>query len=120
MFPLKLLVAAIIFSAAYAGFEYYVVRDTTFGQPPLLFSLLYPYHVAMGTVFVTAAYFMVRMYGKEAYTIRAVLLTVSVVMMMLVIEDASWFTLRGVAPISGDSHAGLSIAGGEWTTRFMG
>ena len=50
-----LILFACVFSISYAFIEDYIIRDTTFGYNPVLFSLIYPYHFAMAVVFGLAA-----------------------------------------------------------------
>jgi hypothetical protein len=114
-----LTLSASVFSIAYAFVEYYVIRDTTFGYSPVMLSLVYPYHFVMAAVFGLAAYSLLAMHGIKG-AIPSLILTGALFSSMLVVEDFTWFSLRAVAPLHGDSNAGKLIAEGEWTTRFMG
>lgn len=114
-----IILSASVFSIAYAFVEYYVIRDTTFGYNPVMFSLIYPYHIVMAAVFGLAAYGLLAMHGIKG-AIPSLILAGALFSSMLVVEDFTWFALRAVAPLHGDSNAGKLIADGEWTTRFMG
>jgi hypothetical protein len=113
-----LILSASVFSIAYAFVEYYVIKDTTFGYNPVMFSLVYPYHFVMAAVFGIAACGLLAMQGIKG--IPSIILAGALFSSMLVVEDFTWFTLRAIAPLDGDSNAGKLIADGEWTTRFMG
>lgn|SRR5581483_1191089 len=114
-----LVLSASLFSIAYGFVEYYAIRDTTFGYNPVMFSLVYPYHFIMAAVFGLTAYALLTMHGIKG-AIPSLILTVALFSSMLVVEDFTWFALRAVAPVHGDSNAGKLISQGEWTTRFMG
>jgi len=108
-----------MFSVAYAFVEYYVIRDTTFGYNPVMFSLVYPYHFVMAAVFGLTAYGLLTIHGTRGL-VPSLILTVALFSSMLVVEDFTWFALRAAAPMHGDTNAGKLIAQGEWTTQFMG
>ena len=55
-----LVLSSLAFSVSYAFVEYYVIRETALGYIPVLFSLVYPYHFAMVSVFGLAAYGLLR------------------------------------------------------------
>jgi len=113
------MLSASLFSIAYGFVEYYAIRDTTFGYSPIMFSLIYPYHFVMAGVFGLTAYGLIMMHSIRG-AIPSFILTVALFSSMLVVEDFTWFALRAVAPVHGDSNAGKLMAQGEWTTRFMG
>lgn len=114
-----LILSAFAFSVAYAFVEYYIIRDTTFGYNPVMFSLVYPYHLAMAAVFGLTAYGLQTMRGIKG-VIPSIILSGALFSSMLVVEDFTWFALRAIAPLQGDYNAGKLIEQGEWTTRFMG
>lgn len=111
---------ALAFSISYAFVEYYVIRDTTFGSKPVLFSLIYPYHFAMATVFGSASYGILSAYASARGVIPGLIMAGALFSSMLAIEDFTWFALRAAAPVQGDANAGRLVMPGEWTTRFMG
>lgn len=116
-----LVFSAIVFAVAYAFIEYYVIRDTTFGYSPVLFSLVYPYHFAMAAIFGLVAYFLLHSANTGVKSLAPTLIMAgALISSMLVVEDFSWFVLRAIAPIHHDINAGRLISEGEWTTRFMG
>lgn len=117
---LGLVLSALIFSVSYAFVEYYVIRDTTFGYGPVLFSLLYPYHFVMAVVFGLAAYGLLSIHVGTKGLVTSLILIGALFSSMLVVEDFMWFTLRAAAPAEGDANAGKLVVPGEWTTRFMG
>ena len=116
---LALILDATVFSVAYAFVEYYLIRDTTFGYYPVMFSLVYPYHFVMAVVFGMTSYGLLLMYGVKG-AVPSLIVAGALISSMLVIEDLAWFTLRAVAPVRGDFNAGKFIVDGEWTTRFAG
>ena len=115
-----MVLSALLFSISYALVEYYVIRDTTFGYSPMLFSLVYPYHFAMAAVFGLAAYGLLCGRVSIKSIIPSVIMVSALFSSMLAVEDFTWFTLRTVAPMHGDVNAGKLIMSGEWTTQFMG
>lgn len=117
---LGLVLSALAFSISYAFVEYYIIKDTTFGYKPLLFSLIYPYHFAMAAVFGLAAYFLLFAQGKMMGLIPSIIMVVALFSSMLAVEDFTWFALRATAPVHGDANAGRLVMPGEWTTQFMG
>ena len=117
---LGLVLSALLFSISCALVEYYVIRDTTFGYSPTLFSLVYPYHFAMAAVFGLAAYGLLCGRVSIKSIIPSVIMVSALFSSMLAVEDFTWFTLRAVAPMHGDVNAGKLIMSGEWTTQFMG
>jgi hypothetical protein len=117
---LGLALAALVFSISYAFVEYYVIRDTTFGYNPVLFSLIYPYHFAMAAVFGLAAYGLLSMHVSAKGLVPSLILIGALFSSMLAVEDFTWFALRAGAPVHGDANAGRLVMPGEWTTRFMG
>ncbi len=117
---LGLVLSALAFSVSYGFLEYYIIRDTTFGHNPVLFSLLYPYHFAMALAFGVAAYGLLRTHMAVEDIIPSLVLTGAIFFSMLAVEDFTWFTLRAVAPVQGDMNAGRLVLPGEWTTQFMG
>ncbi|HXV46742.1 MAG TPA: hypothetical protein VD736_08725 [Nitrososphaera sp.] len=116
----KILVLALAFSVSYAFLEYYVIRDTTFGYKPVLFSLVYPYHFAMAVVFGLAAYGLLSAHGSVRGLVPSLMIAGALFFSMLAVEDFTWFALRAAAPFDGDANAGRLVVPGEWTTRFMG
>jgi len=117
---LGLIPAALAFSISYGFVEYYVIRDTTFGYNPVLFSLIYPYHFAMAAMFGLAVYGMMFAHGSIKNLIPGLIITSALFSSMLAVEDFTWFTLRAFAPVHGDANAGRLVMPGEWTTQFMG
>jgi hypothetical protein len=117
---LGLTLSTLAFSISYALIEYYVIRDTTFGYNPVLFSLIYPYHFAMAAVFGVTAYGLLAAHVNMKGVLPSLILTGALFGPMLVVEDFMWFTLRATAPMQGDTNAGMLIMPGEWTTQFMG
>jgi len=117
----RFVIPMVCFSILYAAIEYYLITDPSYGIRPLLFSLIYPYHLVMAGIFGIVAYsivilnFPIRKNGVLTLVIVGALISV-----MLVIEDFAWFTLRAVAPRDGDINAGKLVTDGEWTTQFMG
>ena len=109
------------FSILYAACEYYLITEPSYGMRPLLFSLIYPYHLLMAGIFGIAAYsiailnFPIRKYG-----VLTIVLVCTIFPVMLVIEDFAWFMLRAFAARDGDINAGKLVMEGEWTTQFMG
>ena len=116
----SLVLFALVFSVSYAFVEYYVIRDTTFGYSPMLFSLIYPYHFAMVAVFGLAAFGLLWGHISMKSLIPSLIMVGAVFSSMLAVEDFTWFTLRAGAPMQGDINAGKLINSGEWTTQFMG
>ena len=108
------------FSIGYAFVEYYVIRDTTFGLQPVLFSLIYPYHFLMAVIFGVTGYIFLHLHVGPQGLLTGLVLTGAIFAPMLVIEDFMWFTLRASAPIEGDSNAGNLVMHGEWSTQFLG
>jgi hypothetical protein len=117
---LGLALLALAFSVSYAFVEYYVIRDTTFGYNPVLFSLVYPYHFAMAAVFGLAVWGLLRMLTGTRGLVPSLILAGLLFSGMLAVEDFTWFALRAAAPVEGDINAGRLVLPGEWTTRFMG
>jgi hypothetical protein len=117
---LGLVLSALAFSISYAFVEYYVIRDTTFGYNPVLFSLIYPYHFAMALVFGLAAYSLLHAHISMRGFVPSFILVGALFSSMLAIEDFTWFTLRAAAPVQDDANAGKLVMPGEWTTQFMG
>jgi hypothetical protein len=117
---LGLALSALAFSISYAFVEYYVIRDTSFGYNPVLFSLIYPYHFAMFAVFGLAAYGLLSAHVGRSGILSSLILVGALISSMLAVEDFTWFALRAVAPISDDSNAGKLVMPGEWTTQFIG
>lgn len=117
---LGLVLSALTFSVSYAFVEYYVIRDTTFGYNPVLFSLVYPYHFVMAAVFGLATYGLLSAHVGTKGRVTSLILVGALFSSMLAVEDFIWFTLRAAAPVDGDANAGKLVVPGEWTTRFMG
>lgn len=117
---LGLTLSALTFSISYAFAEYYVIRDTSFGYNPVLFSLIYPYHFAMAAVFGLVVWSMLRVQMVTNGLAPSLILASLLFSGMLAIEDFAWFTLRAAAPVQGDLNAGRLVLHGEWTTQFMG
>lgn len=117
---LGLILSALAFSISYAFVEYYVIRDTTFGYNPVLFSLIYPYHFAMALVFGLASYGLLSTHVGIRGLVPSLILVGALFSSMLAVEDFTWFALRAAAPVHGDANAGKLVMPGEWTTRFMG
>lgn len=117
---LGLALSALAFSISYAFIEYYVIRDTTFGYSPVLFSLIYPYHFAMAAVFGLASYGLLSFHVSTGGLVPSLILVGALFSSMLAIEDFTWFALRAAAPVDGDANAGKLVVPGEWTTQFMG
>lgn len=117
---LGLALSALAFSVSYGFLEYYLIRDTTFGYNPVLFSLLYPYHFAMAAMFGLAAYGLLRTQMAVRGIVPSLVLIGALFSSMLAVEDFTWFTLRALAPVQGDMNAGRMVLPGEWTTQFMG
>jgi hypothetical protein len=117
---LGLVLSALTFSVSYAFVEYYVIRDTTFGYSPVLFSLVYPYHFAMAAVFGLAAYCLLSVHVGAKGLVTSLILVGALFSTMLAVEDFTWFALRAAAPVDGDANAGRLVVSGEWTTQFMG
>ena len=115
----RLISYALAFSVSYALFEYYFIRDPSFGHRTVI-SLIYPYHFAMGAAFGLVAYGVVRSLGKMKGIVPIFILICAVFSSMLAVEDFTWFALRASAPFDGDTNAGELIMAGEWTTQFMG
>jgi hypothetical protein len=115
-----LVLSALVFSISYAFVEYYVIRDTSFGYYPVLFSLIYPYHFAMAAVFGLAVFGLVRIQTGVKGLAPSLVLAGLLFSGMLAVEDFTWFALRAAAPVQGDMNAGMLVLPGEWTTRFMG
>jgi hypothetical protein len=57
---LDLALLALTFSVSYAFVEYYVIRDTTIGYDPLLFSLVYPITCDGSRIWAGSLWFAVR------------------------------------------------------------
>jgi len=117
---LRLALSALAFSISYAFIEYYIIRDTTFGYSPVLFSLLYPYHFAMAAVFGLAAYGLLAAHVSMRGLVPSLIMVSALFSSMLAVEDFTWFALRAAAPVYGDANAGKLVMPGEWTTQFMG
>ena len=117
---LMLALCALAFSVSYAFVEYYVIRDTTLSYNPILFSLVYPYHFAMASVFGLAAYGLLRAHRGMKGLAPSIIMIGALFSSMLAVEDFTWFALRAAAPIQGDANAGRLNMSGEWTTQFMG
>jgi hypothetical protein len=115
-----LVLSALAFSVSYASVEYYVIRDTTLGYSPILFSLVYPYHFAMALVFGLAAYGLLRAHTDIRGLVPSLIMTGALFSSMLAVEDFTWFALRAAAPVQGDANAGRLVMPGEWTTQFIG
>jgi len=115
-----LVICAGLFSFAYAIVEYYIIQDTTFGLKPILFSLLYPYHLAMALVFGIAAYSFLTFHTGHRPLLSALILSGALFSSMLVAEDFMWFALRAAAPLDHDLNAGRLVTQGEWSTQFLG
>lgn len=115
-----MVICAILFSVGYAFVEYYMIRDTSFGLQPVLFSLIYPYHFLMAAVFGIAGYAFLHLNVGPQALLSGLVLTGAIFSSMLVIEDFTWFTLRATAPIAGDLNGGSLIMRGEWSTQFLG
>jgi hypothetical protein len=111
---------AVLFSVGYALIEYYVIRDTTFGFQPVLFSLIYPYHFLMALAFGLAGYLFLHLHIGAKGLVSGIILTGALFSSMLVIEDFAWFSLRAVAPLQGDTNGGKLVMAGEWSTQFLG
>lgn len=111
----------VCFSILYAAIEYYLIVDPSFGINPVLFSLIYPYHLLMAGLFGLVAYSIVVLHlpGRKNRVLTLVLCG-TIFSVMLVIEDAAWFSIRAVAPREGDVNAGKLVTEGEWTTQIMG
>jgi len=112
--------SALTFSVAYAFIEYYLIKDTTLGYSPVLFSLIYPYHFAMAAVFGLATYSLLRWRIRTKELVPSLILACALFSSMLAIEDFTWFALRATAPVENDLNAGKLVLPGEWTTQFMG
>lgn len=109
------------FSFAYTLLEYYVIRDPSFGYEPILFSLIYPYHVVMATAIGLFSYWLSRSLGVVRMLGLAILLPIVMLFTAIItLEDFLWFVLRAIAPYQGDINAGKLITPGEWTTQFLG
>lgn len=117
---LGIVLSALTFSLSYAFVEYYVIRDTTFGYNPVLFSLVYPYHFVMAVVFGLAAYGLLSAHVGTKELVTSLILVGALFSSMLAVEDFMWFALRAAAPVDGDANAGKLVMPGEWTTQFMG
>jgi hypothetical protein len=117
---LGLALSALAFSISYAFVEYYVIRDTTFGYDPVLFSLVYPYHFAMALVFGLTGYGLLSTHVRMRGLAPSLILVGALFSSMLAVEDFTWFALRAAAPVHGDANAGRLVMPGEWTTQFMG
>lgn len=112
--------SAALFSVGYAFVEYYVIRDTTFGLQPVLFSLIYPYHFLMAAIFGVAGYAFLHLQIGPQALLPGLVLTGAIFSSMLVVEDFMWFTLRASAPLEGDLNGGNLVMHGEWSTQFLG
>src|SRR5687768_1423609 len=108
-----LVLSALTFSVSYAFVEYYVIRDTTFGYSPVLFSLVYPYHFAMAAAFGLAAYCLLSVHVGAKGRVSSLILVGALFSTMLAVEDFTWFALRAAAPVDGDANAGRLIVSGE-------
>lgn len=117
---LGLALSVLAFSISYAFVEYYVIRDTTFGYDPVLFSLIYPYHLAMASVFGLAAFGLMSAHVGRMSVVTSLVMAGALFSSMLAAEDFTWFALRATAPLDGDANAGELVMPGEWTTQFMG
>lgn len=116
----RLALSALTFSILYAFVEYYIIRDTTFDSSPVLFSLIYPYHFAMASVFGLATYGLLSMHVNVKDLVPTLIMVGAIFSSMLAVEDFTWFALRAAAPVHGDTNAGRLVMPGEWTTQFMG
>jgi hypothetical protein len=117
----KMVFPMVSFSILYAAFEYYLITDPSYGIRPLLFSLIYPYHLLMAGLFGIAAYsFVLLNFATTKNRLLTLILVGAIFFVMLVIEDFAWFTLRAVAPRSEDINGGKLVTEGEWTTQFLG
>lgn len=116
----RLALSALTFSILYAFVEYYIIRDTTFGSSPVLFSLIYPYHFAMASVFGLATYGLLSTHVNVKDLVSTLIMVGAIFSSMLAVEDFTWFALRAAAPVHGDANAGRLVMPGEWTTQFMG
>ncbi len=116
----RMVFPVVLFSILYAALEYYLITDPSYGIRPLLFSLIYPYHVLLAGVFGTAAYSIVRNFPIRKNGVLTLVLVGTIFSVMLVIEDFAWFVFRALAPRDGDINAGKLVIEGEWTTQFMG
>jgi hypothetical protein len=117
---LGVVIFTLLFAVGYAFIEYYLIRDTTFGFQPVLFSLIYPYHFLMAAIFGIAGYIILHFHLGPRSLVSAVILTGALFSTMLVIEDFMWFSLRAAMPIEGDLNAGKLVMQGEWSTQFLG
>jgi hypothetical protein len=115
-----LILSALAFSVSYAFVEYYIIRDTTLGYNPILFSLIYPYHFAMAAMFGIAAYGLLCAHVSIKGIVPSLIIVGALFSSMLAVEDFTWFVLRAAAPVHGDANAGRLVVPGEWTTQFMG
>lgn len=97
-----------------------MIRDPTFGQEPVLFSLIYPYHFFMATAFGIAGYTFLRLHSGPRKFVSLMILTGVLSSSMLVLEDFMWFTFRAAAPFQGDANGGKLVMQGEWSTQFLG
>jgi hypothetical protein len=117
----RLVLPMACFSILYAALEYYLITDPSYGIRPVLFSLIYPYHLLMAGIFGIVAYLIVILnFPIRKNGVLTLLIVGSIISVMLVIEDFAWFTLRAVAPREGDINSGKLVTDGEWTTQFMG
>jgi hypothetical protein len=109
------------FSFLYAALEYYLIVDPSFGMNPMLFSLIYPYHLLMAGLFGLVAYSIVILHlPSRKNKVLILVLGGTIFCAMLVIEDLAWFSFRAVAPREGDINGGKLVIEGEWTTQIMG
>lgn len=106
----------------YALLEYYAIRDPSFGYNPILFSLIYPYHVIMAIVIGSFCYWLLRAFPSAGTARLALLVLPAAILFMTIItlEDFLWFVFRATAPYQGDVNGGKLIIPGEWTTQFLG
>ena len=119
----RLVILLLGFSFAYALLEYYAIRDPSFGYDPILFSLIYPYHLLMATAIGIFSYWLLRFAGgvdRRVGPPAVVSATTMLFVLIITLEDFLWFVLRAVAPYQGDINAGRLIIPGEWTTQFLG
>ncbi len=121
LFCNRFILPVVVFSILYAAFEYYLIIDPSYGVRPIIFSLLYPYHLVMAGIFAIAAYSVVILsYPIRKNWVLTLLMVGAIFSVMIVIEDFTWFTFRAVAPRDGDMNAGKLVLDGEWTTQFIG
>jgi len=113
-----LVFSALLFAFLYAVIEYYFIRDPSFGLRPVLFSLVYPYHIIMAGIFLITAY-LISSRKRRLSRLPKAILVIGLFSLMIVAEDFSWFLVRAIVPYDG-AYSGKLIMNGEWTTQFMG